>query len=314
MAIGVKANNASRAKNRVYGIILALIVIVFVCVLTAISAAETKKVVTVCRIKQDAPISANSLITEDMLEAYDMYYKEFEQYGTMEFSDGKKRSIIVRWSDKENIVGKRYAAYYMRGGTVLFWDSTLKEQTKKNSYLYSMSGELLNIQMTTTSDFGDMVGPGDSLNIRASYIKTDYTLPTEEQYKLSMNDPNSDAENAAEYPVEEPLFSEVQILDMLNSEGSSIFDIYYDYISKTKSQQAALLADDSFLSSVKPSSILLECTAEEVEHYIELQSKGASYQMTLLPRTSSSSIVDSLSDIQTALAGLSSSDSSNSNK
>lgn len=309
MAIGVKANNASRAKNRVFGIILALCVVIFVCILSALSAAETKKVVTVCRIKSDTPISANSLITEAMLEPYDMYYKEFEQYGTMEFSDGKKRSIIVRWSDKDNIIDKRYAAYYMRGGTVLFWDSTIKDQTKKNSYLYSMTGELLNIQMTPTDDFGDMVVPGDSVNIRASYTKIDYDLPSEEQYKLSMNNPNSDAEDAVEYPVEEMLFSEVQILDMLNGDGASIFDIYYDYISKTKSQQAALLADETFLTSVKPSSILLECTAEEVERYMQLEAKGAKYQMTLLPRTSSSSIVDSLSDIQSALAGVSSSNS-----
>ena len=37
---------------------------------------------------------------------------------------------------------------------------------------------------------------------------------------------------------------------------------------------------------------------------MKLQAAGASYQMTLLPRTSSSSITDSLSEIQTALAGI----------
>jgi hypothetical protein len=35
-----------------------------------------------------------------------------------------------------------------------------------------------------------------------------------------------------------------------------------------------------------------------------LQELGASYQMTLLPRTSSSQITDSLSEIQEALAGI----------
>ena len=303
MALNIKANNASRSKNRLLGIIIAACVIVFICIMTAISSAETKKTITVVRIKSDTPISANSLITDDMLEAYDMYYKEFQQYGTMKFSDGSTRSTIVRWNDKDLVVGKRYAAYYMRGGTVLFWDSTISDQTRKNSYLYSMSGELLNIQMTTTQDFGDMVVPGDTLNVRATYTAKVYNLPTEQEYKL--NSANGAASSdGVEITKTDSLFSEVTILDMLNSSGNSIFDIYYQYIAATKEEQQAMLKDDGFLQSVQPASILVECTAEEVEHYMKLQAAGASYQMTLLPRTSSSSITDSLSEIQTALAGI----------
>lgn len=302
MALNIKANNASRSKNRLLGIIIAACVIVFICIMTAISSAETKKTITVVRIKSDTPISANSLITDDMLEAYDMYYKEFQQYGTMKFSDGSTRSTIVRWNDKDLVVGKRYAAYYMRGGTVLFWDSTISDQTRKNSYLYSMSGELLNIQMTTTQDFGDMVVPGDTLNVRATYTAKVYNLPTEQEYKL--NNANGASSDGVEITKTDSLFSEVTILDMLNSSGNSIFDIYYQYIAATKTEQQAMLNDDGFLQSVQPASILVECTAEEVEHYMKLQAAGASYQMTLLPRTSSSSITDSLSEIQTALAGI----------
>lgn len=302
MALNIKANNANRSKNRLLGIIIAACVVVFICIMTAISSAETKKTITVVRLKSDTPISANSLITDDMLEAYDMYYKEFQQYGTMKFSDGSTRSTIVRWNDKDLVVGKRYAAYYMRGGTVLFWDSTIADQTRKNSYLYSMSGELLNIQMTTTQDFGDMVVPGDTLNVRATYTAKVYNLPTEQEYKLSGT--NGSASDGVDVTKTDSLFSEVTILDMLNSSGSSIFDIYYQYIAATKAEQQAMLSDDDFLQSVQPASILVECTAEEVEHYMKLQAAGASYQMTLLPRTSSSSITDSLSEIQTALAGI----------
>lgn len=303
MALKVKSNNASRAKNRLIGILLAACLVVFVCVMTAISSAETKKTITVVRLKSDSPISANSLITEDKIEAYDMYYKEFQQYGTMKFSDGSTRSILVRWADRDLVVGQRYAAYYLRGGTVLFWDSTLKDQTRKNSYLYNMTGELLNIQMNTVQDFGDMVVPGDTLNIRATYSTTVYNLPTELEYRLSTENGGTGTVGV-EVAKTDMLFSEVSILDMLNSSGSSIFDIYYSYIGKTKAEQMMLLSDDSFLASVKPASILLECTAEEVERFMTLDEAGASYQITLLPRTSSSSITDSLSEIQEALAGI----------
>ena len=302
MALQVKANNQSRARNRILGILIALIVVMIITIATAAASAESRKTIAVVRLKDD--ISANALITDDMLEVYDMYYKEYEQYGTMKFSDGTTRSTIVTWNMRDKVVGQRYAAYYLRGNTVLFWDSTIKDQTRKNSYLYSMSGELLNIQMTTTDDFGDMVVPGDSLNIYATYTETNYDLPSEEQYKYQMESGSAQGTSGVEQTKTELMFSEVQILDMLNGSGQSIFDIYYEYISETIAEQQALLSDDSFLQNVQPASILLEVTSEEVERYMKLQSLGASYQMTLLPRKSSSSITDSLSDIQTALAGI----------
>lgn len=294
----VKSNTAGRAKSRVIGVFIALATIVFVCVVTSISASENKKVVSVVRLKDN--VSANSMITEDMIEEYDMYYKEFEQYGVVNFSDGTKKKSVVTWEDRDSIVGNRYAAYYLRGGTVLFWDQTVREQTKKNSYLYSMDGELLNIKMNT-EDFGDMVVPGDTLNIRARYQKVNYDLPTEEQYKLTTEEGGT--VQAATTPVTEMLFSEVTVLDMLNSEGNSIFDIYYDYISKSKEEQAALLADSEFLTSVEPDTILLEVTAEEADRFMEIEANDAEYLMTLLPRTGSSSIIDSLAEIQSALNG-----------
>lgn len=294
----VKSNTAGRAKSRVIGVFIALATIVFVCVVTSISASENKKVVSVVRLKDN--VSANSMITEDMIEEYDMYYKEFEQYGVVNFSDGTKKKSVVTWEDRDSIVGNRYAAYYLRGGTVLFWDQTVKEQTKKNSYLYSMDGELLNIKMNT-DDFGDMVVPGDTLNIRARYQKVNYDLPTEEQYKLTTEEGGT--VQAVTTPVTEMLFSEVTVLDMLNSEGNSIFDIYYDYISKSKEEQAALLADSEFLTSVEPDTILLEVTAEEADRFMEIEANDAEYLMTLLPRTGSSSIIDSLAEIQSALNG-----------
>ena len=304
MAIGVKAKNTSRAKSRIFGLFIALSLIVFVCIMTFIASAETKKTITVVKVKSDTSIPANALITEDKIEPYDMYYKEFEQYGTTNgFSDGKERSTIVRWDERDIIVGNFYAAYYLRNNTVLFWDSTLRDQTRKNSYLYSMTGELLNIQMNTVADFGDMVVPGDTLNIRACYNTTLYDLPEEDEYKLSQENGGSSGAGVS-MDVVEPLFSEVQVLDMLNGSGSSIFDIYYEYIAMTKEEQQQALQDDAFLSSVTPASILLEVTAEEVEHYMEVMSKGATFQMTLLPRDGSSNITDSLSDIQEALAGI----------
>jgi len=293
-----RAKSSARAKGRFIGILISLFLIVVVCLMTAYATAENKKTISVVRLKNS--VSANAIITEDMIEEYEMYYKEFEQYAVLTFTDGSRRSVVATWEDRNNIVGKRYAAYYLREGTVLFWDSTVSQQVKKNSYLYSMDGELLNIKMNT-SDFGDMVVPGDTLNIRCRYAKTSYDLPSEEQYKLSLE--NNTALNPVSTLVTEMLFSEVTVLDMLNSAGNSIFDIYYSYISMSKAQQNACLQSEEFLSSVRPSTILLEVTAEEADRFMEIQGYAPEYLMTLLPRTGGSSIIESLADIQSALHG-----------
>ena len=162
--------------------------------------------------------------------------------------------------------------------------------------------ELLNIQLNT-EDFGDMVVPGDTINIRCAYEEVNYDLPTEEAYQLAINSgTNISAVTTTKI---EPLFKEVAVLDMLNAEGASIFDIYYDYISMTKAEQNACLQNSDFLESVKPEKILLEVTAEEADNYMRISMKDPTYLITLLPRTGSNSIIDSLSDIQSALLGTS---------
>lgn len=288
--------NRKKVRSRWIGVMLALGLVIIVVILVFLGTAEDRKVVQVVRLKH--ALGANQLITEDDVEAYDMYYKEYISYATVKFKDGKRRSVIINWKDKDAVLGKRYAAYYLRGKTLLFWDSTVKEQTKKNSYLYSIKGELLNLQLNT-DDFGNMAVPGDRLNVRVTYDKTNYDLMSEDEYKLMTK--NGGSASAVTLKTTEPLFKSVPVLDMLNSDGNSIFDIYYAYISKTPKQQAELLKNSEFIKSVKPESVLVEATAEEVDHYAEIQSKSPQYLLTLLPRTGSNSIIDSLGDIQDAV-------------
>lgn len=292
-----KSSTQGRARGRLLGVFVCIAMIIVVCSVFAVTSAEGRKTISVVKLKDN--VMANAVITADMVEEYQMYYKEFENYGVTEFTDGSKRQAVVTWDNKDAILGKRFAAYYLRGGTVLFWNNTIKEQTKKNSYLYVMDGELLNINMDT-ADFGDMVVPGDSLNIRVKYTTTTYDLPAEDAYKLSLEGNGEDIV-PVEQEVNEMLFSEVVVLDMLNSSGASIFDIYYSFIAKSKAQQTALLRSSDFLASVQPTTILLEVTAEEADRFMELQTKNPQYLMTLLPRTGGNSIIDSLAEIQSAL-------------
>lgn len=288
-----KKTTEDRAKTRVRGIILAILFIVGVCIVYAVASFESRRTIKVVHIK-DGGAGGNCLITDDMIEPYDMNYREFKNSGTLKFSDGTRKQSIVTWANKDKVVGTRYTAYYLRGNTPLYWDSTTKEQTKKNSYLYNMTGELLNIQLNP-DDFGDMIVPGDKINVRVSYAATPTDLPSTENYSTSGS--------GDKVTVTEKLFNEVEVLDMLNSSGESIFDIYYDFISLTKDEQAKKLEDDAFIKSVKPAKILLEATSEEADNFMRIQEKSPTYLITLLPRTSSNAIIDSLSDVEKKVQG-----------
>lgn len=289
-----KASPSTVFKIKVGGIVLSLVIVVTVCFLTILATRENDKVIAVCRLKNN--IKADRIITSGDIEEYNMYYKEFKNAGTIKLSDGSSLSTIVTWENRDLVVGKRFASSYLYKGSNLMWSMTTSQQNKRHSYLYSMDGELLNIKMDA-SDFGEIVVPGDVLNIRATYTETLYNLPTEEQYLLSADS----ASQGITREVTEFLFQEVVVLDMLNSADESIYDIYYDFMKQSKSKQTELLANPDFLSSLKSKTILLQVTGDEAVRYSKIASKGATYLITLLPRTSNNAIIDTIDTVQNAL-------------
>lgn len=282
----------TRFRTQVFGVMLVFILLLVVSAISLIANSRKEATIDVVRLKNS--INTGYILSEKDIEKHAMKVSEYESAGVQTLADGSKRALVVTWDYKDLLIGKAYASSYLYSGSNLLWTMITKEQTKRHSYLYSMDGELLNIQMST-DDFGEMVVPGDKLNIRVSYKTTDYDLPTDEEYLLS--DGKTDSKGV-EREVTEMLFNEVIVLDMLNADGASIFDIYYNFISLSKSKQATLLSSDSFKESVKPNSILLQVTAEQAERFISINQKSPTFLMTLLPRTSSNAILDSISNIE----------------
>ena len=278
------------------GILLAVLIIVLVTGSIVISGMESSKTVDVLKLSK--PVSVNAPITAADVEVKQMYYKEFQEAGVQKLSDGSTRRSIVLASEKSKVIGKLYAAYYLRQGLPLYWDMVVKEQPKKHSYLYKLDGEFLNTGLDA-SDFGEIIVPGDSINVRVKYNDNVYDLPPEEQYLLQKDSTRigGGTSGSVTRTKQEMLFNEVRVLDMLNSEEKSIFDIYYDFLSKPKTEQAKLLNDSTFAKSVKPTKVMLSVTAEEVDRMVYIEGNSPSYKITLLPRTGNNAILESLSDV-----------------
>lgn len=285
-ANGASRNTVNVGKSALVFIGLG-VVIVIVLLINVFATAKLKEKVEVVQLKES--VAQNQLITEDNLQKVEMYAAEFKKVGEVVLSDGSTRSAVVRWDERKNIVGG-YAAYYIRKNTCIYWDALTHETQRKNSYLYKMDGELLKLDVSADV-FGEMVVPGDRVNIRCIYTETNYNLPTVAEYE-AMEQLGLQMNTTTE--VQTKLFSGVSVLDMLNSNGESIFDIYYNLINLSTSEQQAMLNSSEFKEKTAPSQILLCVTAEEADMYMRISNKNPQYMLTLLPREGSNLILDAL--------------------
>lgn len=286
-----QTKNAKNAKQSILVVGALLLVIIIVFIINIVSVKGLKETVDI--VVFTVPLAQDTVITEDKMTKKTMFASEFKAEGEIGFSDGSKRSAIVRWDDRKHILNT-YAAHYIRENTPVYWDALTKEITKKNSYLYKMDGELLKLDVSADV-FGDMIVPGDRVNIRCIYTDTTYKLPTVEEYE-AMTALGLSLDSTEEKQI--MLFSNVSILDMLNANGESIFDIYYNFINLSVSEQQAMLKSEDFKTSTAPSQILLCVTAEEADMYMRIQNKTPQYMLTLLPREGSNLILDALADLQ----------------
>ena len=290
-----KLKNVSNNSKRNTVILGLLAVIAVGLVLNFISSAQMRDTVQVAVLSSAVP--QDGIIRTDNMYAVEMSVDEYERYGIVTLADGTKRKAVVLWSEI-NQINNTYASYYIREGTPIYWDAIGNETPKQYSYLYNMDGELLKISIDPGT-FGQIIVPGDHINVRAAYTEQVYTLPTEEEYMLQMQVGISPQTSVRRQIL---LFNNVAILDMLNGAGESIFDKYYELLSLPKDEQLKMVQSEEFISAVQPSEILLNVTPEEADRYMSIQSSGPTYMMTLLPRTSSNAITEVLNELQVGFA------------
>ena len=302
--MGLKLNkDVARTKNKtkfsqqILVLVGALLIVAVVIVVNWWSSRDMRDVVEVAVFNGN--VAQNAYISDAMIGKQEMTTADYKRDAIVKMSDGSERRQIVLYRDKDDIIGK-YAANYIRGNTPIYYDMVTTEFTKSNSYLYQMDGtELLKIDVDP-NQFGNILVPGDKLNVRITYDSVTQSYLSEKDY-LQLSDEEK-KELGKEEQTTELLFSEVTVLDMLNSSGESIFDKYYALMSLPETQQQAQFADESFQSSIQPACILIAVTPEEAERYVLLGSGTGGSLITLLPRTTSNPILEAINSLSNGTA------------
>ncbi len=242
------------------------------------------KTVAVVRAKEN--IYNNQLIGNSSIERYDMPFNEFNNSGNK----------YLKWSDKDECINK-YSTVQTKQGLYIIQGDYSETRPAKNAWLSSKDdGQIyVTIPYDKSSSFGNILVPGDYLRVNIAYSTDEESL-----------DANGFAISSSKMKNDD-LFNKIQIVDLLNSAGNSIYNYYNDLLAMSQEDRENKLADESFLNSVTPTQIVLSVTSEEdFKKYTQLKAyPSIKYTYGLYPRDEDDTILEGFksvsSDINKAL-------------
>lgn len=279
MKLGHRSDNNRIARTEINNqkrnfLLIGIIVITVILIVWVVMVGrQAERTVAVCMLAQD--VYKNQTITADMLVQYDMIEAEFEKYAIVN-SNGSTSRRIVLWNERDLLIGT-FAAYPLQNNTVAMYDNFLTERVdNSDSVLYSFPGkEIVSVDIIDgdLEAYKTFLQPGDRVNITAIY-----NVSAESDEETTGQDYTVDTVRT------ESLFTDIMVADLLNSDGGSILDIYESYNEMTVYEQAQMDKDEEFQESVKPSTLLLALTQDELQSYYEALSKNCQFKMSLPQR------------------------------
>lgn len=264
-------------KKSLLIVILGLIVVVAIVWVLALGK-KAEATVDVCMSAKD--LYKNEQITnlDTQIKAYPMAEIEYLKYTTKQ---GKSETTrIVPWSERDRLYGL-YMSYYVPIEHLIEYDMFVSSKVENSdTVLYAFPGkEIVTLQLGTSdlSSFKTFLTTGDKINLECTYTET-----------IKVYTDNGDGSKTSEdveqfYTV--PVFTNIQIADILNSQGDSVLDLQAEYNEFTIMEQAALDSDSSYQKKLEPSTILLALTPQEKRVYYKYLSKGGTFRISLPQRT-----------------------------
>lgn len=286
--------------KKMLAVVLSVMVFIvsFVVIMNSNNAA--KDTIDVIRVKNPQGLAADTAITEDDIEVYDVIRREYDEN-------------MYRGDEMEQIVGK-FPAYFIRKEAILFKDQLTDQKVLKNEWLYEMEDgkEAVTIPYDYIECGGDILTPGDRIRVRAVYESDEdetysYSEPMQDAFSDPYADPYASADpygssystsSSAGEMKTEIVFDEIVVKDMLNSDSHSIYEIYKEVAKLPEDRKQAVMKTDDFIKSILPKALVLEATPDRVNTYALMKGNSAELVITILSRSESNIILDDLSTLQ----------------
>ncbi|MFA8997932.1 hypothetical protein ACEI87_09675 [Clostridioides difficile] len=88
------------------------------------------------------------------------------------------------------------------------------------------------------------------------------------------------------------------VIDILNDNGMSVFDVYYKLFSLSRKKQEELFLNNNFQKNIVPSNILLKVTELDSLDYNNIKKDELSYEITLLNEIEENIVLKALNDLK----------------
>lgn len=258
-------------------------------------------------------MTSGTVITEADIEPYPMLKSTYDTLGVVATESGDvttRRQVIIPWDERDNLYGMYLTNYLRQGDYITILDVT-NEVTMRNPWVANMTEdqEVYTMPFSTTDVNTRLVYPGTRLRVRLVVSVPADQAPAlrrkiEEAQKnldgktvresilLNTELPDTNDSEYESVEVAEVIMDSIQITDMLNSSGESIYDIYMALLKLPINQRMAYLSTAlgdsdtalSFQSRVTPSSLCFVVDKESASILAEFENtKSATLKYTVLP-------------------------------
>ncbi|AEV69649.1 flagellar protein FlgA [Acetivibrio clariflavus] len=248
--------------------------------------SDAKEVVEIAVVKPSEGIPEKELLTESLIKKGKILKTDF------------KEGMVTY--DKVNEVLNKYAAYFLRHDTPIYYDQLSDSVPVKHEWLYELpkESEVLTIPYDYDKCGGEILAPGDYVRVRVTYEDTDNS-PSE---ATDMNPYfNTSSLNKKKY-VTEVLFDRILVKDMLNSKGQSISEILKEVSRLGEEERKAVMESKEFMQNVQAKSLVFEATPEQVDKYTKSNSHGT-FTFTILSRMDNTNFIEQMSTIDKEVKG-----------
>ena len=260
-----KISSKKNLLKKIAAVVISIVVFVIAYLIINRASTESKDTIAVLQVIAEAGIPEKGVITKDNIKKYDIIKKEYtdDMFLAEEF---------------DNVINK-FASHYLRKGAILHQDETIDELTLKNEWLYELGDdeEALSIKYDYLESGGDILMPGDSVRIRMTY---DVDAP-------GADDNPNDIFGAGKSKIKkvDVLFDSIDVIDMLNKDGHSIYEVYKEVMRLPEDQRQNVFKSKQFTDSIKPKSLVVAANSEQISNYIKLENtSGGKFYVTILAR------------------------------
>ena len=276
-----------------------------------------EKKVAVVAVKHDVKAGVEIDRDKDLVK-YEISRSDYESMCNQKNDDtGEKLSPVVLASEVDKLQGRKMCNY-TPAGTIMRRDMSTQEGVTANPWTNNIPDdqqyEIYTMDFDSESVDTRLLVPGAKIRIRgilnvesqyADEIRSRITQKEKNIYSgLSVINegesvireyaPNSSSNNnnslVKDVPVAEIIYPTIRVVDMLNSSGESVYDIYMSLLGMSYNERMQMLQtsvtekQSSFMKRVIPQKLVLVVSSEDASDLAEFEEmSGMNFKYTILP-------------------------------